>query len=405
MLYGGPTSSRFQSWRVAAFDVSSELAPAPGRTLRLTVRTPGLEPRPLSLTTDDEGLGWLNFVYPKAPKAPLDVMVQDAERGSVAIGSLRLYANAWEAGATRPPVWSEAKGSGALGLRFAAARGRFAVPFSDRLLFETYDARGPLGGVTLRLAGAGVALGETNVTSDDAGRAFVALRPLEHAATVRVRARAADGRELEASAVLPVLPGALHAELRGERLVVTSPVERRHAFVALVGRDARYWGGRVVLDAAANGTAQGSVALPPLPSAGPLWAVVSSAPGLDSPASCGWPLRGANAQSPLQSFDRGEVVLFDGVAQARARYLVWSARVRVLLGVVLGSAAVLAAGVLLLRTLEARRRLARHLERQLERGEASRGAVLGGIAGLLLGVCAVAMGFALLALFALYRAG
>jgi hypothetical protein len=406
VLYGGPTSSRFQSWRVEALDVSNELAPAPGRTLRLRVATRGRPPRSLSITTDAEGQSWSTFVYSAPPFAPLEVSVSDAERGSVAHGEIALEPDQWAAGASKPPAWSEATESGTLALRIAAARGRFAVPFFDRLLFEVRDAAGPLGDVALLLAGDGVELAQTRVVTDGDGRASVSLRPLEHVARVRARAQTADGRALEAHAVLPVLPGALHAELRGGRLIVTSPIERRHAFVALVARDSRYFANRVALEPAAGGTALASIPLPPLPSQdGPLWAVVSSTAGFDSPASCGWPLHGAGSMSPLATFDRGEQRLFDGVPQARVRYSTFRGRVRVLLAIVLGCAAALAAATLSVRAFRSRRRLARHLDAHFDRGEVSGDAPLSGIATVVLGAFAVAMGFALLALFALYRVG
>ena len=125
---------------------------------------------------------------------------------------------------------------------------------------------------------------------------------------------------------MTVLPGAIHARRKGDLVEVRSPVPRERAFVTLVTESYRFFGASLVLRPDAEGGASASFPAPALPGR-PVWAVVSSAVDLESPARVGWPLAGQTDAAP-RTFDVPERLLLDGLPLAERRELARQRRVR-----------------------------------------------------------------------------
>src|SRR5262249_14472495 len=139
--------------------------------------------------------------------------------------------------------------------------------------------------------------------TDAAGRVVFTIVPDEHSVSAHVHARAPDGTvcarcpsgrlpdgstgELRAS--LPVVPGAMHAELDADGVRVASPVEQAIAYYAFFDRSARLAGGALRLERDGRGGSAARTSLPDGARA-PLWLVVSSEPDLRSPSAVGWPI-------------------------------------------------------------------------------------------------------------------
>jgi hypothetical protein len=402
-VHGGPTDAAAHAWRIELFRVGrGTLEPAARESIRARIggtRGARLE---LAGTTDADGQFWRSFRLTPTNGVALDLEITapDAQPRSARV---ELAARQWSESAPRRGGHVE-RTQQELRLRLAPARGAFAVPFHDGLLVELRDAQGPVAGAELEVGGAGFELeGARSVLTDRHGRARVELRPLEHTVSVRVEARASDGRRVATSARLPVVPGAIHVSRQGSTLVVTSPVARPRAYLAVVGLGARYFAGPIELVPNPDGTATGSVALPRWPEH-QVWAVASSAPDFDSPAAVGWPLVSRATVEPATTFDVAEKLLLDTALDARRRIAAWRAKVRNWVLAFIALCALATTVTLLHRVRASRRRLDVHLRRSgtqpAELAEQSRGAWRDA-----LGVVLVVLGFALLAVFVLYRLG
>jgi len=261
----------------------------------------------------------------------LRVSVGDGTQ-SITEGIARVKADAW---ATRPAgiaQWVAAEGS-PIALRAAAMRGAFAVPFEDALFVEAkLGGGGPAPRVALHVVGTGVTPPSQDVVTDDSGRAVLRLTPVEHAASVKIDARGAGDQQGSLTVALPVIPGALHADVVGPCsdncvLEIASPIPRETAYVAIVTARARVAGSIVALKPDGKGGARGELTLLPL-SSDPTWAIVSSESDLRSPSVVGWPIDRRPANEPRPTFEPGDVLWLDGVAPraaaetARARRVV-----------------------------------------------------------------------------------
>jgi hypothetical protein len=225
------------------------------------------------------------------------------------------------------------------------------------------------------------------------------VAPLEHVATASIRAQAADGATGELRVSLPVVPGALHAEARGEELLLKSPIPRDFAYYALVDRGTRHAGGAVALSPSGR-LWEGRAPLPKI-DARPLWVVVSSEPDLRSGAAVGWPLE-AGAEAPPRTLDVYDHLLLDGSKAGFAREQRRLSRVRWTTAALCVVALALTLALLVARVRSADRHIAAHL------GEAGLGAETGTLAPARVWFVAVAslavvLGFLVLALLVLYR--
>jgi hypothetical protein len=211
----------------------------------------------------------------------------------------------------------------------------------------------PTGGIVVTAASETSDVEPGSAITDSSGRVRLLVRPREHAAAVMLRASAPDGVGVSLDIALAVVPGALHASLGDEGIVVQSPIARTRAYVAVVGERERFAGGPVTLASDGHGNVRGVLPVADLPADGPLWAVVSSEPDLHSAALVGWPIRQPIlAEEAARTFDVPDLLLADGVAKAMARERVRVRSARL-------SAAAFAVGALALTVLLVTRRARR----------------------------------------------
>jgi hypothetical protein len=405
-LRGGPTEARTVSFRVEVVEHSA-----------LGERRLGRLPVDAELTRgtsvigtfrgvlDDEGAASLEGTSREGPPGPVHVRIAvGRERTIVADARVSLSRAAWLAPSRRRGGWVEGRATvGGLRLRTAAARGVFAVPFRDDLRVEVRRRDAPVVGVVVRATADGADLGRAQAITDGAGIATFPVTPREHAVSVAVSAGEGDDRAVLETA-LAVVPGALHAELDGDDLVVRAPVPHDRAYVALVDGEARLRGATVRLEPDGRGGARGAWHTGAL-AAGPLWAVVSSEPDLESPSVVGWPLR-AEGSAPPTTFDVPDALVLDTVPDAFRDETERVRTARVVAAAFAVVALALSAVLLVLRT----RRAARALERGLaeagsdraatERVAGERGGILESIA---VAVLCLALAALLVALFATWR--
>jgi hypothetical protein len=351
-VLGGPTRGSQLSLLLRALTVApAGRTPLPDQALRVSVRG-GAELVTWTGSTDQTGHAEARLEL-KGPLASDPwVRVTGSEGQVLAEGHLALDAGRWLADARRNGGWLKGQAQGELALRVTLGAAALAVPFVGELLVETRAPALPLGGVphaavpltaapaaearplpdaelVLTLDGAELVSPGPPQRSDRQGLARWSIRPLEHAISVRVRARA-DAREGQWYGALPVVPGALHASVERARLSVRSPIVRSHAYVSLVSERERLGGVILPLFADAMGGAAGAIELAPdllgrLRSE-PTWIVVSSESDKRSPGVVGWPFaaaaRGSPSsadQLPRRTLDVADQLLLDGTVEALAR--------------------------------------------------------------------------------------
>jgi hypothetical protein len=268
----------------------------------------------------------------------------------LAEGLAEIDAAGWRGAARRRGGWLPGHTDGRLPLRVAVRDGVLAVPFPGRLHVEANvmaaawaERSRAAAGVELsvelegaELAGAEPSASE-HVWTDSNGSAEFEVRPLEHAVQLHLTARAAPGEPGEPlgewQGSLPVLPGALVAELEQAELRVRSPVARDRAYLSFVTLQHRLGGASLRLLPDSSGGSAGRLRLEPrlrdLLQAQPSFAVVSSEYDERSPSAVGWPLD-AESRAAHETFDVPEQILLDGreralaaVRQARHAHRIW----------------------------------------------------------------------------------
>lgn len=337
-VLGGPTREGARlSVLLRALELDGERSvPIPGLALRIVAQAAatGSPSVNVSGTTDGTGHVEANLDFGAVPSRDPWLRVQAADSGAtLAEGSAALDVEQWRLGARRDGGWLSGQTRGALRVRAAAESGVLAVPFTGQLVLQVLQRTEPGVGaagaaspgddglpvagafVRVELDGAELAQAATPATNA-AGQTRVSLRPLEHAVSARVVARAGE-RIGEWYGSLPVIPGALMASLAGDELSVRSPIARERAFLSLVSERERIAGAIVRLDLEADGSASGRFALDAAlrarAAAEPLWAVVSSEYDKRSPGVVGWPLSSPlGGLAPRLTFDVADRVLLDG---------------------------------------------------------------------------------------------
>jgi hypothetical protein len=321
-LYGGPTDAQHLSFRVEAVERLRELEePIAHRSVRLDAVFPDGQKRTWTGQLDGLGMAHVAFPVPARHANPLHVTVAFADGPArvLAIGRVALASRDWLRDVKTQGGWLRGLQTGQLRVDVAAGRGVFAVPFADPLLVRVRDERGQAVRADLHLEGEGISIeqprGLALLHSDERGLAQTRIRPLEHAVALRVIAESKAGTRGDWYAVLPILPGALHAEVDAGRLRIESPVVRDVAYFALINEQGRLASGSVRLRADGRGGASGVVPLPPVVSA-PCWAIVSSEADLDSPSAIGWSIvaKGTDLE-PLFTRTVADRLLLDGVVQ------------------------------------------------------------------------------------------
>ncbi len=411
-LYGGPTEgvSRLHlrlelSVRDLGIDVPApyrsalvEATLADGRRARWEGRV-------------DQGYAALVLDAGKAVSGPVDVTVTTpgVER-PLARGRMTEELHGWAGAARRRGGWITGSRPDGLSIRVAAGRGALAVPFEEPLLVEVRGPDGALANVELKLAaeGATVRLPPGDLVRTDArGRAVVGLAPREHAVSLSIEARAPDGTTGSFAAPLQVVPGALRVRLDGARIVVEAPTPRDVAYVELVTESERLLGAAVPLVTGRDGIAKGELPAPS-PAAQPLWVVAGGEPDLLSEATVGWPLEWDPAGTPPRTFDVADALLLDGMPDAARRDAGRRRNAKALAALFSASAFTLVMIYILKSARESQQKLERHLRSQMDEDGVARIAdseAHGRGIAVAVAIACIVLGFATLALFALYRIG
>ncbi len=269
--------------------------------------------------TDDEG--WADVELPR-PSGARDLAVDVFAGGqpeAAARGRAQLSAEKWLSTARRRSGRLEGATEGALRVNVTVARGVLAVPFEGQLDIEVRRAEAPVRHVELRWAGSHLEVSAAEPLQTNAeGRAQLRVVPRGHTASLELRAEEDSGRGGRWFSTLPVVPGAMGAELMGDRLHIHSPIERELAWYTWVTRERRLGGGSVSLRSDGSGGALGQLSVPrgllERAARHELWVVVSSEPDARSPAAVGWPLGDQG-----ETLDVPEFVLVDGATAGEAR--------------------------------------------------------------------------------------
>jgi hypothetical protein len=339
-----------------------------GRDATIEVRLPHAGEKTFSRFLDSDGSAAVSLWSAVPLSGPVHLTVRvDGRSEPVLDEGVSAAPEAWSRAARRRGEWVDGRTEKGLVMRASAERGVFAVPFQDGLRVEVRRHGVPAGGIVVTAASETSDVEPASAITDPSGRVRLLVRPREHAAAVTLRASAPDGVGVSLDLALAVVPGALHASLVDEGLVVQSPIARTRAYVAVVGERERFTGGPVTLASDGHGNVRGVLPVAGLPADGPLWAVVSSEPDLHSAALVGWPVRlrppPEAKEEPARTFDVPDLLMADGVARAMAKE-----RVRVRFARL--SAAAFASGALVLTALIVTRRarraasnLAEHLSR------------------------------------------
>lgn len=430
-LFGGPLEGQSEyHLRLEAAERLGELETPRELGLQVHARTVDGREAHWGGSTDPQGNAEVDLQFDSPTSGPLTLTIA-LDRGQaelpdgyvLARGSVTALPQAWRDHVRVGATWTQ-RSRGELNLRVAPARGVFAVPFHDGLFVEVTRAGKPVAGADIQLSLDGATWLEggeeggarRRAVSDERGRVRAELIPDSHVVTVEVKARLEQprGEALTGRLAwrLPVVPGALDARLEGEpgaqSLVVTSPVEREWAHVALLDRSARWGGGSVALRQTPDGNYRGRWSLPQDFRPDNRWALVSSEADFTSGGTVGWPLND-DSEAPQARLSAREMQLLDGfpAAHARDRSRVTKAR-WLAVGVALLSGALVLV-LLLRRARESQRKLAEHLRLQEALGNAEEGANSTLQAPrysftLVLGLICVGLAFLMLGLLVLYRA-
>ncbi len=317
-LRGGPTEgATVLSWRLEVVErLGSRESVLAGRAASLEARFDG-GGADWHGTLDAEGAASVTLAGFSSPvSGSVRVRVSVANLAPLPETVFAVSRARWSAHARRRGGWVEGRPSGDLSVRVAPGRGIFAVPFRDPLWVEVRGPNAALDGVTVSASAEGGRLVGTPRPPLVSRRSELFFTPDEYAVDVSVVAHSpTENARLDVA--LDVDPGALHAVLSPDGLVVSSPIVRERAYVAIVTESERLTGGTVTLIPDGSGGARGLFALGPLPRE-PTWAVVSSESDRASPALVGWPIVTSGTEPPM-TFDVPDVLLADTTAVAVGR--------------------------------------------------------------------------------------
>jgi hypothetical protein len=252
---------------------------------------------------------------------------------------------------------------GDLGIRVDVSRGILAAPFPEviRVLVSPAGLSVPLGTrADVELSGLGLEAAPSKATTDERGAAAFRVKALAHQVELVVEARAGD-KTAHWEGALPVLPGAMWLSLPGPlggSLALLSPVPRERAYISFWSEEGRVAGAVVPLARDVQGFHAGEVAVPKLPSARVLYAVVAGDAHEQGSGTVAWPIVPSEGVVTPQHM----TMLLDGLpaAQDREKQRTWATRKTGL--VLIGAAALAEVLLLLLQGRASQRRLEAHLE-------------------------------------------
>jgi hypothetical protein len=407
---GGPTEhATAVSFRVELVERDGDdERPIGGRDANVVLGLPGGVTKSFSRFLDSDGSAAVSLERLAPLTGPVHLRLLLAGRDEpVHDGDVSASVDTWTRGARRRGEWVDGRTEKGLVVRASAERGVFAVPFQDGLRVEVRRQGVPAARVVVTASSETADIEPSTVSTDASGKVRLLVRPREHAASVTLRASAPDGATVSLEVALAVVPGALHAALGDEGVVVESPIARTRAYVAIVGERERFGGGPVTLSSDGSGNARGTFPLPNLPSKGPLWAVVSSEPDLHSAALVGWPIRAPDdATEPGRTFDVPDVLLADGIGKAMARERTRVRSVRLSGAVFAACALALSALIVTRRARRAATDLETHLKNAGEDAEFSQkmaSAPEGGAWLMVVAVLCLGLAAALIGVFVVWR--
>jgi hypothetical protein len=411
-LYGGPTEgvSRL-SFRLAVVESYRGVeSAAEGGAVDVVVSLAGGGTQTWHGTLDQLGMAAVALELPEPVASPVSVRVV-RDRATLADGRVWLSVDEWRSHARGSGGFYDVPSKGELSIRVAPARGALAVPFAEALWIEVRRQGHPVAGAEIHVEPEGLKLivpksaGELVRTNAD-GFAKIVVAPLEHATALRVAAQH-QGKQGEWYATVPVIPGAFFATLQGARLRIESPVVRDVAFYVVLNQRARLAGGPVALAPDGRGGAMALVDLPALPD-GPIWAAISSEPELASPTTVGWPLRVPNEPHgrPATTLEVADRLLLEGLARGERVESERRKSARLIAGGYTLLALLVASLIVIVRARSAEARLRRHLaDVGTDQDTRDRIAQRRPLLWIVIAVLCIALGFAVIALVALYRLG
>ena len=413
-LYGGtsPDGHRL-SFRVVVTEQRGEHAGTlPGRAIRVEARAGGEQLVSWEGELDAEGTAavTLKSTLPLPERTVLRVVAPWTST-PLAMGSVSTRSAQPRRAASTRGGWIAPPQEGKLDIRVAASRGVLAVPFDATLLVEVRQSQAPVVDAHLELDLESLELAATPGPTNEHGRTLIRLRPIAHVAALEIRARSREGQRGRWYSTLPIVGGALLAEVSPTgALRVTSPIPRDRAYYAVDTEQGRFTGGTVWLKSDDRGGARGQTQVE-LPQDREAWVVLSSEIDLKAPSTVGWPvasierdfLAGKLRQPPRSKVFTDELEL-DGLGPLLRHEAARQARVRRLTALFVGTAMTLVIMVLMLRVRESDLRLRNHLK-QTAAGEdqgiaATRKSTILSTA---VAVLCVMLGFLILALLAMLR--
>ncbi|HSC86066.1 MAG TPA: hypothetical protein VLC09_02300, partial [Polyangiaceae bacterium] len=381
-VHGGPTDTATGlAVRLFVAESVAEVV-SPLQRLRVIVTWDGPSSQTsVEATTDEEG--WVELHLPRPLGANgVALTVREAESGeTLAHGIARLTSDRWARGGRRRDGRLSGADAGSWGIVAHVREGVLSYPFVGHV--EAH-VRGVVPGEELELEVEGAELMSARSWRVADGPAIVALRPRQHAVSLRWTVRSngvSAGGANSVSSGVPLVPGAGAVEARADGWLVKWPHVRSHVWYAVVSEGARLAGGRLALGARADGTSDALLPSSKIeiePAGRPRWLVVSSTADARSAATVGFPLDGQ-----LGTFDAWDARWLDGRPLAMERERARSSRLRLW---IYSYVAVVTAATLLLVGLEVRR-----ASRDLRERMARAGVIEGGAARISGGVALVSL--------------
>lgn len=310
-VYGGPTDAS-GPWSGRIFvvrELDEEIVPWAGAPVEVVRSGGGVEDRVQGETGPE---GWLDVTLPaRANPSGFSIRVMSLLDGSVlAEGSPEFPVERWATAPRRGLSPAQERRA-----RLRLPSGVLSVPFRSRLELEPLRCLGA-GAEWARLSGAkflweGRPLERLELT--DPGPREVQIEPREHVVSLD-RGCLGEPDAPRVSLTLPVVPGALHFEKRGEDLAILAPIQVPAIWYTFVTESARLAGGRLQLVAEADGTSAGLLPARLVPKEPDLYLVLSTSPDGRSPSTVGYPL-----VSQRRTFDAVDGHLIDGGPDAHQR--------------------------------------------------------------------------------------
>lgn len=327
-VYSGPTQGITDLRLRVELGDRDRIVEVPAKGVSFTVAAWAFGQRVASARGRSDELGsaevWLSLPRPIDSAFELVVEPVGHDPAPLARGLVLGQTSAFRAAATRRGGFQQSTpgvGSGQLTLAVAPRRGVLVTAqgaLDDELSIWVRDNDTDAVGARITAKLEGASPSQTELVTDDNGRARLRLRPTDAQVRVELHAVRDAYSEGKLAARWDVVQGAIRATKRGDRLLLESSGAASVAYVGFFDENQRYGGARAALTPAADGHLVGELPWPSHLSVSPLWVVTSSQPDLASPSAVGWLVVGAEKEAP-RTFDARELLLLDGAPAARVR--------------------------------------------------------------------------------------